>query len=81
MSDEKGGWECWCGVVGEYDELYSDEDLEETCGGTGVLHCFCGGDFCVCHNHGEVPCHGCEDCDDCGEDDDFYDDDVEESDA
>lgn len=53
---------CWCGVRGTYEELFED-DLDDTCGGLGVLHCYCGGDFCICHNHGEVPCDGCEDCD------------------
>lgn len=52
---------CWCG---ETDAYFSDEDdgLESGCGGSGVLHCYCGGDLCVCHNHGEVECPGCEDC-------------------
>lgn len=52
---------CWCGESGTYEELF-DSDLDATCHGTGSLHCYCGGDFCVCHNHGEVPCEGCEDC-------------------
>jgi hypothetical protein len=50
---------CWCGVRNPY---FSD-DLSDTCGGTGTLYCICGGDFCICHNHGEVECAGCEDCD------------------
>jgi len=33
-----------------------------SCGGLGVVECMCGGDLCVCHNHGEVYCYGCEDC-------------------
>ena len=52
---------CWCGVKNAY---FSDKDLDDTCGGMGVLYCYCGGDLCVCHNHGEVPCAGCEDCED-----------------
>ena len=41
--------------------------------------CFCGGDFCVCHNHGEALCSGCRACegsffDDDGDDYDDYDD-------
>lgn len=28
------------------------EGLDPGCGGTGVLHCYCGGDFCVCGNFG-----------------------------
>lgn len=54
---------CWCGARGTYDELFADECLDESCGGTGTLHCDCGGDFCVCHFHGETECPGCEDCD------------------
>lgn len=50
---------CWCG---EEHPHYDDDTLDSTCGGTGEVHCYCGGDFCVCHNHGSVPCHGCEDC-------------------
>ena len=51
---------CWCG---EKDPFYSDNGLVEGCGGTGTVECLCGGDQCVCHNHGEVECDGCEDCD------------------
>lgn len=62
---------CWCGAVGTFDELFSDEPYEETCGGSGFLYCHCGGDQCVCHHHGqEIECGGCEDC---GIDDDDYD--------
>lgn len=53
-----------------------DEGLEKPpCNGTGVLNCYCGGDFCVCGHQGEVPCPGCDDCD-C-EDDWNYEDDWE----
>ncbi len=52
---------CWCGTKGTYDELF--EPLPERCGGSGVLDCYCGGDLCVCHNHGEQDCDGCPDCD------------------
>lgn len=54
---------CWCGA--ELDEEALDEmiaELPSTCGGTGTLRCECGGDLCVCHNHGEVDCDGCRDC-------------------
>jgi len=57
-------FKCWCGVVGNYDEMCDDAFLPETCGGLGVMDCLCGGDLCVCHNHGEVQCFGCEDCED-----------------
>jgi len=49
---------CWCGVRNPYFET-----VAAPCGGTGILYCICGGDFCVCHNHGEVECDGCSDCD------------------
>lgn len=66
-SDPTNGVEvvrCWCGVEGPYDELHDDAVFDQDCGGSGVLYCECGGDLCVCHNHGEVPCPGCDDCDD-----------------
>lgn len=42
-----------------------DLDLEDACGGTRWLNCFCGGDFCACGEEG-ADCPGCEDCDDDG---------------
>lgn len=66
---------CWCGAKGTYDELFSEVD--DNCGGTGFVECYCGGDQCVCHRHGqEVECPGCDECperDDDGFDDDDYD--------
>lgn len=69
--------ECWCGAKGTAAELFDDSGLDEGCGGTGSLQCLCGGDFCVCHHHGEIECDGCEDCeghdgDCCDWDDDDY---------
>jgi len=32
------------------------------CFGAGIVDCLCGGDGCVCHNHGLVDCEGCVDC-------------------
>lgn len=52
---------CWCGATGSYDELFAP--IPDRCGGAGFFDCDCGGDLCVCHNHGEVECFGCEDCD------------------
>jgi hypothetical protein len=49
------------------------DGLDDTCGGTGILHCYCGGDFCCCGNFGEVECPGCEDCE--GDEFDDWDDD------
>jgi hypothetical protein len=64
--------ECWCGAKGTREQLFDASGLEYGCGGTGVLHCFCGGDLCVCHFHGESECPGCEDCE--GDDLDDFDD-------
>lgn len=48
---------CWCGVENPY---YAP--LPSRCDGYGTLQCYCGGDFCVCHWHGETECFGCPDC-------------------
>lgn len=61
--EDDGLFHCWCGAVGPFDEMCDMTCLDRSCGGTGSLNCECGGDFCVCHNHGEVECPGCEDCD------------------
>lgn len=83
FDDDLGPIRCWCGAEGLYSELFDTEQLEESCGGGGVLYCYCGGDQCVCHNHGEVPCEGCEDCEDCDplDDDDYADYDEDELDG
>lgn len=61
---DDGLFTCWCGAKGTFDQLFDDEPfLSGGCGGTGVLHCECGGSICVCHHHGEVQCPGCSDCD------------------
>lgn len=60
---------CWCGAVGAAAKLFDVSGLDESCGGSGVLYCHCGGDLCVCHHHGEIECDGCEDCEDCEDDD------------
>lgn len=54
---------CWCG---EKKPFYSDEH-HKTCAGSGVMHCFCGGDDCSCHHHGTVTCDGCADCEEPGD--------------
>lgn len=61
---------CWCGAKGTYDELFTPGPAR--CGGSGAVECECGGDLCVCHNHGEIECYGCPDCEDA--DDEDYDD-------
>lgn len=65
---------CWCGATGYYEDLFDEDLYDESCGGGGVLYCFCGGDLCVCHHHGETECPGCDDCDrnECGDDHDDY---------
>lgn len=45
--------------------------LATTCGGTGWLDCFCGGDLCACTLRGGTFCYGCEDCEG-GDDEDDY---------
>lgn len=49
---------CWCGVVNPY-----FAPIHGSCGGMGEVECLCGGDLCVCHNHGSAECFGCPDCD------------------
>jgi hypothetical protein len=65
---------CWCGAVGTYEELFDFSGLDHCCGGSGELHCECGGDLCVCHHHGSIECPGCADCEPAGDFDDDYDD-------
>lgn len=65
---------CWCGAEGTYDQLFDDDFADQTCGGLGELYCYCGGDLCVCHNHGATDCPGCADCEPDDDDDDDYDD-------
>lgn len=71
VEDEEGHTgRCWCN--GRRDNWFSEDYLDPDCGGMGVLHCYCGGDQCVCHWHGEVACFGCPDCE---ETEDEYGDD------
>lgn len=60
MRDSEEGFvaPCWCGEKCAWFSF----DTESHCCGTGSLSCLCGGDFCVCHNHGETECPGCSDC-------------------
>lgn len=61
--DPDGIITCWCGAQGTAKELFDAEVYTlGPCGGLGQLYCECGGDLCVCHNHGWVECPGCEDC-------------------
>lgn len=69
--------ECWRGARGTYNQLFDDGDMDGGCGGLGMLNCHCGGDLCICHNHGEIECFGCDDCEPEYDDDDdgYYDED------
>lgn len=53
---------CWCGEEGPLSAMCDFAVYEQECSGSGVLYCECGGEFCVCHNHGEVECPGCSQC-------------------
>ena len=53
---------CWCGSEGFFDDMFDYACLDDGCGGTRSLNCYCGGDQCVCHHHGETECQGCGDC-------------------
>ena len=61
---------CWCGAEGTFEELFSN-CIDTRCGGIGVIYCYCGGDFCVCHNHGSIDCDGCVDCQSTDDDEDY----------
>lgn len=62
MIDVDDAFTCWCGDRGTPEELLDEDGLDQSCGGGGVLYCWCGGDFCVCHHHGEIECPGCDEC-------------------
>jgi hypothetical protein len=53
----------WCDacvedcIIGADD--YDGDGWCEACQNTGSLDCCCGGDLCVCLNHGEYPCPHC----------------------
>lgn len=66
--DDGGGFHapCWCDP--DPNCWHDTACLDETCGGSMTLHCYCGGDLCVCHNHGEMECPGCDDCKPDGDD-------------
>lgn len=49
---------CWCGEKNPHRERV----VADGCNGLGTLLCLCGGDFCICHHHGEVECPGCDAC-------------------
>jgi hypothetical protein len=55
------------------DVVWCEAPDHERCGGSGSMHCYCGGDFCVCGNQGEIECMGCVDCEPNDVDDDDMD--------
>lgn len=59
------------------DVMWHEAPESERCGGSGWFVCYCGGDFCVCGNGGEIECDGCEDCEP-REDDNEWDGEVDE---
>ena len=65
MADLLAVDKCWCGAVNPY---CCEAPASEGCGGAGWIECLCGGDQCVCHNHGQVACDGCPDCTEEGDD-------------
>jgi hypothetical protein len=71
VDEESEQMACWCGAKGSYDDLFAP--LPARCGGSGYFDCHCGGDLCVCHNHGEVDCVGCQDCEGYDDEDDWHD--------
>lgn len=51
----------FCGLA-QIDHNHGDDDQWcETCHNTGSINCYCGGDLCICENHGEMPCPSCRD--------------------
>ena len=38
---------------------YADLPMCPNCMGSGEVPCHCGGDLCVCENHGDAPCPTC----------------------
>ncbi len=46
----------------------------DECHNLGTVECLCGGDLCVCTNHGEQPCPKCGGSPLSDEVDDFGDD-------
>lgn len=63
-----------CPACGMSPAWFSLEGLDEGCSGNGFVNCYCGGDQCVCHNHGEMECPGCDDCQEDADDDSYLDD-------
>ena len=48
------------GDLGAWDIPDSESGWCDACSGTGEVDCYCGGDLCVCANHGTMPCPHCD---------------------
>lgn len=69
------GWHGYYARTVDGEVHWYESPERERCGGHGYIRCRCGGDLCVCGNHGEIDCMGCDDCDpDDYEPDDYEDD-------
>ena len=51
---ENNSSEDWEDDDGDWEEPYCDH-----CQNSGTIDCHCGGDFCICMNHGEKICPWC----------------------
>ena len=49
---------CFDDEYGHPDNL-DGEEYCYVCSDTGSIPCHCGGDLCICLNHGEKPCPNC----------------------
>lgn len=44
----------------DYDDYDDDLEVCPNCMGAGEVPCHCGGDLCICENHGDAPCPTCD---------------------
>lgn len=55
----------WCDERGKHcgsADCTDSPPLSPGCGGSGLVECFCAGDFCACSIKGTGACEGCPDC-------------------
>lgn len=68
----RGACDCdcyWCDEAGKHCGSADCNDspfMSSGCGGSGLVECFCAGDFCACSIKGTGACEGCSDCRDLG---------------
>ena len=46
-----------------YEAMAAADDADgwcDLCHNTGEVDCYCGGDLCICMNHGTKPCPACD---------------------